>query len=70
MNEVRITGKHYGEQMCFYGGSHDSSKCARYSMFAVDSADPFFMIMADGVLGLGIDVAYGGRPGDSMNILD
>jgi len=65
MSEVRITGKHYGEQMCM-----ERDKCAQFSMFAVDSADPFFMIMADGVLGLGIDVAYGGTPGDSMNVLD
>ena len=36
------------------------------SLFAIESAEPFFYILPDGYMGLGIDKAYGGK----QNVLD
>ena len=57
MSEVTISGRHYGEGMCLYS---EHAMCGHFSMFAIESAEPFFYILADGYMGLGIGNAYGG----------
>merc|ERR1712113_431977 len=53
--------------MCFY---RDASRCANMAMFAIDSAEPFLMTLADGYMGLGLDFGFGGKPSNTRNILD